>query len=452
MWLQPTFTPDLKMLGLVLGLGSGIAGCNQPLPWNRGLHKSQLVGVVQQQQPSQAALGGAAYWDELAQRHRWGQWQWTANRQEATEAMEAAGVKGTGKGGGEVREDFDRWQASASANQKQLPAFTAVYALQQLPDGMHLRIQSGNSLLEQMAEMGAALQGRQPAEVRQQLDEQHGVPNRQGHRSKLTGAEVRKLCRTADEWLPTCLGARCSPGSLQLCKRLWQQLDWLLRALAATQPSTEQVVEFRSRAAALGQLLLDHFGTAGQMAEEAAAARRQPIAAAAAAPTAAAAPAASGQKRSGGEPAEEPPAKAGRTQAAEQRPQRAAAATAAAKIKEGAAAEAEAAEPPPPAIQKQQQRRQGQPAQPLVRWTPYLGILVNSIWFFQELYGGLGLLSAEPFEAANAASKDTQLHHIRKGGPDTSTTAMQRQALLTNPEAQEAVVSKQRPVKQYTQR
>ena len=37
-----------------------------------------------------------------------------------------------------------------------------------------------------------------------------------------------------------------------------------------------------------------------------------------------------------------------------------------------------------------------------IKWSPYLTFLVNVVWFFQELYGGLGCCSSEAGEATNS--------------------------------------------------
>lgn len=91
----------------------------------------------------------------------------------------------------------------------------------------------------------------------------------------------------------------------------------------------------------------------------------------------------------------------------------------------------------------------------MVRWTPYLGLLVNDVWFFQALYCGLGLLAAEPFEAANRSYKAIQQRGVPKGGPTathSSAIKMAARALATDSQVQQQLGSLQRPRRAYTSR
>ena len=218
---------------------------------------------------------------------------------------------------------------------------------------------------------------------------------------------------------------------------MWRDLNWLLGGWSAVRPTQEQVCEFKQRAAAWGQLLCTQLGSTGPLAKQLAEAKWGAATAAAAAAAIPAAPAPAGKKQ--------------------KRPRRATAEAASAKL-------AEEPEPSPPAAPlaakpaapKQPQQPQ-QPAadKPPVSWIPYIGMLVNCIWFLQELYGGLRPMSAAQFAAANAASKDAQLHHVAKGGvgsQQTSRTVLMRRALETSTAIKQEHASQQRPLKQYRPR
>ena len=191
------------------------------------------------------------------------------------------------------------------------------------------------------------------------------------------------------------------------------------------------------------------FAAAGELAGEGTA---SPLPLPGAAAAAASTPAA-GQKRS------RDALPAGTAAASSKRPRRAAAVATAGKLAEEEEKEAaEEASPPPQQRAKRPQVQQAAlaaAAKRLLPVTPYMGLLVNYFWYFQELHGGLGPLSAAQFEAANAQSKAAQLHHVSKGGQGsqhTSQTVVMQRVLLTNTAVAQQLSSTQREKKQYRQR
>jgi hypothetical protein len=156
------------------------------------------------------------------------------------------------------------------------------------------------------------------------------------------------------------------------------------------------------------------------------------------------------------------------------RPRRAAAAAGAAKAAALAAAEAAGegskgslqavASAPAPALaagtkKGTKRKRVPEAAAPVghhfIKWSPYLTFLVNVVWFFQELYGGLGCCSSEAGEATNSENKQRELRGVPKGGPSASRSSeikLRHRVLVTHQDAKEQYQRLCRPRKQRVEK
>lgn len=74
--------------------------------------------MVNQQAPPCAAQPWDAGWLDLQQRLQIGQLTWANDKEQASAAMQAGGIEGSGSGGRYIKDDFERWQRHAAANQQ----------------------------------------------------------------------------------------------------------------------------------------------------------------------------------------------------------------------------------------------------------------------------------------------------------------------------------------------